>query len=302
MHRVGRQLRQAGEIDEADRDRLESGLVLRERGAQRVVDRAGRLAVEGGDDRVGLAGEDEVVLLEPPRGFAHPVDRASGLLGHIAEPDLLGHEVDQPSDLVPAAAAHDQDHLELVGVLAPDPHRESLAHDLLECTDQVGRLNRCLRCRDRLAGEVLDQCAQPGLIEHLVGRRVLPGRLVRVEPVELQVAGQSVARDISRRGAAFALASAPSGAWARVRSGDADRMRIAPRTRPRAPRFIGDRSVPIGASSRMAISSSGVSRRVDGRSRLPRGLRPGEGHPRGPACNRNPSVRVARRPPRRRPW
>ena len=34
--------------------------------AQRVVDRAGLLAIQDGNDRVGLAGHDEVVLLEPP--------------------------------------------------------------------------------------------------------------------------------------------------------------------------------------------------------------------------------------------
>ena len=101
--------------------------------------------------------------------------------------------LEQADDLGPVGAARHDDEPAHLRIRAPEADGEPLLRGELEQADQLGRLDllvgrgRLLDRLDPLAGEVFDQCAELGVVQELVSRRVLPGGLVRVEPVEFQV-------------------------------------------------------------------------------------------------------------------
>ncbi len=189
-----RKRRQRGDVEEPDGDRLEAVRPLQQRGPYRMIGDVRRLAVERLDDQVGLAREDQVALLDPPSGLVVVgVERAAGFLDGFPLLPTRPDHLHEPHDRGPIAAARDDDELDRLGVVAPVGGGESLPRDELEQPDQLGRLDglvgrgRLLHRLDDLGGEVLHQRAELGVVEQLVRRRVLPGRLVGVESVEFEV-------------------------------------------------------------------------------------------------------------------
>ena len=167
-----------------------------------------------------LRREDQVVLLGPPRPGL--LRRRSGheddgpLAPHLDQLGLArraGERTDEPAERPPGLAAGrapDHHHRHAVaGLLRPVRHAddEPGAGHVLDDRDDLGpRQLRGGSQAQRLVGElgaqVFEHLPQRGLVEHPVGRRLLPGIGVRIESGELEVHDQIILRDVAcqRRG------------------------------------------------------------------------------------------------------
>ena len=101
--------------------------------------------------------------------------------------------LEQADELRPAGAPGDDDEPSLHRIRPPEPDGEPLPRGQLDQADQLGRLEslfgqgRLLHRLDRLAGEVLDQGAELGVVQEPERRRLLPDGPVCVEAVVFEV-------------------------------------------------------------------------------------------------------------------
>ena len=108
-----------------------------------MIDGTGRLAVEHGEDDIGLIGQHQVALLKPPDALlVERVQSAAGLLDShaislLAGPTEVGGRrvLEQAANLGQLGMTEDEDDPRLFCIDAPRPDGQSLPRSVLDQLD-----------------------------------------------------------------------------------------------------------------------------------------------------------------------